>query len=240
MALPKNRQAVQQLLQELEPHVLGREGEGLSCLCGAAHCSAPVAEGIEPAGDRYPGQETVWALWKVRMKAHSNGSPWSCGLSYFVEAGELRAMFKRYFGDQDDRERPYNLAVDGADRVHSNLPAAVRIQENDKQIRFAFSWGREQSTAKQLIELGSRLLVGGEVYARVVALLETIQPEVYRGGPDPELPYESTWLLDYDAALVRAAAVASRIFFENGGVTTDHRGTVVTGIDIVFVKHEVK
>jgi hypothetical protein len=239
MALPKNRQAVQQLLRELEPRVLGKEHQGLSCNCGAAHCAAAVAERIKPGGDSYPGQETNWALWSVDMKAH-NGSDWSCGLSFFVEADELRAMFDRYFGEQNGTERPYKLDIDGANRVHAKLPIAVRIQENDDQIRFCFDWGREQSAAEQLHGLTRRLSAGSQAYERVVSLLKGFQPQIYRGGPDPELSHESTWLLDYHAALARASEVANHIFFQGGGSTSDHRGTVYTDLDVVFMKREVK
>lgn len=244
MALPKNRQAVQELLKELEPRIIGKEREGFSCNCGAVHCDTAVADEIRPAGDSYPGQETCWAIWSVHMKAHGQGSSWSCGLSAFIEADELDAMFSRYFGDQDEGECAYKLAVDGETRVRAALPVAVRIQENDSQMRFSFSWGREQRAAERLEALQSivrrRLPAGSEAYLRVVSILEAIRPEIYRGGPDPELPHESTWHLDYDASLRRAAATAHHVFFQNGESFSDHQGTVYTRVDVVFMKHEVK
>lgn len=244
MALPKNRQAVQALLRELEPRILGREHEGMTCNCGAVHCGAAVAESIDPAGDTYPGQEALWYLWSVRMKAHGEGSDWNCGLSFFMDVDELDAMFRRYFGDQNGGDYPYRLEVDGASRVHEKMPAAVRIQENDNQIRFSFSWGREQDTAGQLDKLYNsnprRMPAGSEAFKRVVTLLGSIQPEVYRGGPDPELPHESRWHLDYSTALKHAAAVANHIFFQNMGSTYDRRGAVHTNADVVFMKVGVK
>ncbi|HET6746958.1 MAG TPA: hypothetical protein VFH06_02535 [Candidatus Saccharimonadales bacterium] len=241
MALPKNRQAVQALLKELEPRVLGKERPGFSCNCGVVHCPTAVAEKIEPGGDNYPGQETNWALWSVSMKAHA-GSNWSCGLSFFVEADELEAMFARHFGDQSDIEYPYSLSTNGKDRVYAQLSAAVRIQENDEQIRFCFDWGREQETAEYLKEYWNsrRVPAGTEAYRRIVSLLEDLQPETYRGGPDPELPHESTWLLDYRTALVRASKEANHIFLQGGGSFTDHRGTVYTDLDVAFMRREVQ
>jgi hypothetical protein len=244
MALAKNRQAVQELIKELEPLILGREREGFSCGCGAIHCGTAVAEAIIPAGDSYPGQETMWYLWSVQMKTHGEGSDWSCGLSFFVESNELEAMFNRYFGDQKEEEQSYKIEVDGADRVYEGLPAAVRINENDDQIRFSFSWGREQDTAKLLDKLYGnnprRMPAGSEAYIRIVSLLEAIQLEVYRGGPDPELPHESKWHLDYKSALARALEIANHIFFQNMGKTYDWRGEAYTNTDVVFMKHSVK
>lgn len=244
MALPKNRKAVKELMKELGTRILGKEQEGLTCKCGAVHCGAAIAVAIKPAGDTYPGQETKWQLWSVHMKAHGEGSDWSCGLSFFMDADELDAMFKRCFGDQKEEEGSYKLKVDGADRVYANLPAAVSIQENDKQMRFSFSWGREQDTAEQLNNLYRsnplRMPAGSQAFMQVVSLLEAIQPEVYRGGPDPELAHESAWHLNYNTALVHARAIANHIFFQNMGVTYDWRGEARTSTRIVFMKHEVK
>lgn len=244
MALPKNRQAVQELLRELEPMILGKEHEGFTCDCGAIHSGAAKAVAIDPAGDTYPGQEILWYMWRVDMQAHDKGSDWSCGLSSFLDADELKTMFKRYFGEQEREESPYNLKVDGADRVHANLSAAVRVQENDSQIRFSFSWGREQDIAIQLGAIdrrnSRRKPAGSEAFLNIVNLLGNIQPEVYHGGPDPELAHESKWHLQYKPVLEEASSVANHIFFQNIGSTTDYRGKVCTSADVVFMKHEVR
>jgi hypothetical protein len=162
------------------------------------------------------------------MKARGTGSDWSCGLSSFVDAKELDAMFKSSFGAQDDESSSYRLDVDGASRVYEGLPAAVRIQENDSQMRFSFSWGAEQEVARQLDELAEtsprRLPADSDGYARVLSILVAIRPEIYRGGPDPELAFEE---------------VAHHVFFQNGDVTYGGQGTAYAGLDVVFMKHAV-
>jgi len=240
MALPKNREAVQKILDELEPQILGQEQGGFTCNCGAVHSLAGIAVEIDPAGDTYPGQETLWRLWSVGIKPHDGSQPWSCSLSFFMNADKLDVMFKRYFGDQEEEGPLYQLEIDRADRVHADLPPAVRIQENDSQIRFSFSWGREQDAARELDKLYKsnprRMHAGSRSFKHTVSLLVAIQPEVYRGGPDPELPYESTWHLDYEMALKHAAEVANYIFFQNMDSILDWRGKVITNADVVFMK----
>lgn len=144
---------------------------------------------------------------------------------------------------QNDESSSYGLDVDGASRVYEGLPAAARIQENDSQMRFSFSWGREQEVARQLDELVEvyprRLPVGSDGYVHVLSVLETIQPEIYRGGPDPELASESKWHLDYVAALDHAREVAHHVFFQNGVMDYGVRGEAHVTLDVVFMKHGV-
>jgi len=243
MALPKNRPAVQALMKELEPRILGREREGFTCGCGAVKCGATIADNIMPGGDNYPGQEVSWPIWSVRMRTHETSS-WSCGLSEFIDRDELDAMFKRYFGEPAVFVEMYRPDVSGYDRVSMDLPAAVRIQENDSQIRFSFDWGREQYTSEEIYDLyrmnGHEFPVNSEAYIRVVALLEAIEPEVYLGGPDPELPYESTWHLDYVGSLQRAAVESNYMFFQ--GFTTSHIGDIDahTETAVIFAKYTFK
>lgn len=100
MALPENVQAVQALVEVLSPKVIGRELPGWSCCCGAVKGAAAIATEIQPAGDIYPGQETSWATWTVKMQpkpGEVNGG-WSCGLSDFVPAQELKELFEQHFG----------------------------------------------------------------------------------------------------------------------------------------------
>lgn len=239
MALKKNRKKVRAILKALEPRILGKELPGMTCSCGAVHCGDAVAERIDPGGDSYPGQETQWALWSVRMKAHDGGSDWSCGLSFFVEADELRELFSRHFGN-DKGENPYQLPISGADRVHKGLPAAVRIKENDHQIRFCVDWGREQEIARQLEELlqknPRRIDRQSSAFMAIVTLLEQLNPEQYLGGPPPELPSESTWHLDFFGKLEEAAGSAREIFTQNSGRSISWRGSVYTNADVAFVK----
>lgn len=106
MALQKNRQIVVKLLRVLEPRVLGQKRTGFSCNCGAISYGPAEAVCIDPAGDTYPGQETLWSLWSVRMSPHLENTgthDYSIGLDAFIPAKELKAMFKRYFDDQEDK-----------------------------------------------------------------------------------------------------------------------------------------
>jgi len=236
MALPKNRQAVQEILKELEPRVLGKERSELN--------QKAIAVAIIPAGDSYPGQEALWYIWTVKMEPLGESTSWSTDLSSFLSVTELDTLFNRYFDVQDTMDRTYRLDVDGVSRVDANLPPAVRIQENDDQMRFSFSWGREQLTAEQLYEIYQnsprRLTTHDEAHDHVISILSSIQPKVYRGGPDPELPHESTWHLDYETALAQATTVEDHLFFQS--LCTQSRDPVRAYIDtdIVFMKHEVK
>jgi hypothetical protein len=242
VALPENRQAVLSLLNELNPRILGLTHPAMSCGCGAVHGGAATAVKIDPAGDEYPGQETLWYLWSVEMKATNGGHDWSCGLTQFIDADEVKALFERHFGKQkrDESKGPYRPEVDGVERVHAGLPAAVRIMENDKQIRFAFSWGREQeaaATIEKVFEIGPRRLQAAtKAFELVTRLLSGLEPETYRGGPEPELPFESKWLLDYQSALEQAKVGANHIFFQNLGYHRDARGSVFEHGDVVFMK----
>jgi hypothetical protein len=97
--LLKNQQGVERILEIIRPRVIGRESSGFSCNCGAIHCPAATATSIEPAGDKYPGQEVLWFLWLVYMtpKKGHRGASWACGLSEFIPAEELDALFAEYF-----------------------------------------------------------------------------------------------------------------------------------------------
>jgi len=246
MALPKNRPAVQKLLKELEPLILGKEHKGMSCGCGAISSGRAKAVRIIPSGDSYPSQETHWWLWSVDMQPiDDKDSGWSGSLSSFIDSKQLKSMFGRYFSEQDQKEKnPYSLKIRGTDRLSLGLPTAVRIQENDNQIRFSFNWGYEQSTAARLFELylssGRRIYPENNSFAGIINLLKAIQPYVYSGGPDPELPYESNWLIDYNSALRLASTQVKYIFFQNLGHSGDEHGLIYIDMDVVFSKVEIK
>lgn len=247
MALPKNRQAVLAILEELKPRIIGQSRPGWSCNCGAIHAGPAVAVNIDPAGDEYPGQETQWYLWMVRMSEHPDNPldySYGCGLSEFVEAKELDALFKRYFGPARDEEYPYHLEISGDDRVHQGLLPAVRILENDQQIRFCFDWGRRQDAAAQLdkifLQSTQRIPAKSGEFAKAFAVLNVLDPETYIGGPEPELPFESKWRTDYAQALHEARNLATHMFFQGVGSTSVHRGNVYTHMDVVFMKVPVR
>ena len=250
MALPQNRSAVVAILETLkaDPRILGQKLKASSCGCGAIHLPSATAVEIDPSGDDYPGQESSWLCWSVSMKADDpmHGSDWSTDLTAFIPVEELDELFEKHFGpDLSGYDTSYDLPVHGADRVYRRLPAAVKIRENDNQIRFSIEFGKEQRTARKVQSMYSRLPHrvprGSEGFDKLVKLLKNLPVEVYRGGPDPELPFESTWHVGgYHNLLTLAAASADHLFFQNGGSTYDHRGSVVTHWDVVFMKHAVR
>jgi hypothetical protein len=247
MALPHNRKAVVSILGELKPRIIGKELPGFSCSCGAIKHDPATAVEVEPAGNSYPGQEELWFLWQVRMSHHPENPSildgYSVGLSRFVPLEELEKLFSAHFGENPRGENPYTLEVDGAERVHQGLPAAVRISEDGLQFRFAFDWGREQEVARELESVCQssppRIPAGTEAFARIIQLLRELRPEVYRGGPDPELPTENSWHLNYQEALNAAEAQANHVFFQNTTTTIDWRGGIFARADVVFMKVEV-
>ena len=100
MPLPENFKAVRELKEVLEPLIIGRELSGWSCCCGAITVADAIAVEIRPAGDIYPGQETQYVLWTVKMepKPGDNRPGWSCGISQFVPSEELKELFAQHFG----------------------------------------------------------------------------------------------------------------------------------------------
>ncbi len=249
MALPKNRPGVVAILQELGPRIVGQFYEGIRCNCSFVSYGPAVAVGIKPAGDYYPGQETKWVLWSVNMSYHPEDlkrqlDGYSLGLSEFVSDKELEQLFYKHFGnriwDTQDEENEYRLSVGGEKRCQLQLPPAVRINENDLQLRFNFNWGRAQEAGKQVLDLyyksHERMPVGSPQYRQLVKLLLGLKPEVYRGGPDPELPFESKWHLKYDSALGHALQVADHVFLQNLSESLGDQGEYVIDADVVFMK----
>lgn len=244
MALPKNRKAVEAILAEISPRIIGQKSDGFKCNCGAVHAGPATATAVVPAGGTYPGQEVFWYLWTVQMSYHPEDPKsiggWSWGISNYIPREELEEMFARHFGPDPEDVNLYQLEVSGADRFYHKLPVAVSIQETESQIRFSFDWGIEQDFAVYLNAVEK--LSPGRIqnshfhFNELVKQLGTLNPKVYLGGPDPELPFEPKWWTDYASALKYAAGIANHIFFQIGGTSTDRRGTVQTNGDVVFMK----
>ncbi len=236
MALPKNRKAVQALLSQLERLILGKKVAGSFCDDTIQHGDA-VAVAIIPTGDTNPGQEIKWHLWLVKMETHKSGYLYS-GLSLFVKPAVLDEMFDAYFAGQLP-ENPYRLDIDGAERVYLELPIAVCISENSEVLRFSFSFGREQKFAQKLDEAcwnhHSYVPSRSNDFQTLLRLLEGIKPTVYRGGADPELPYESEWLLDYKVAL-EIAKKAKFVLIQCASYVDNQHGQALTNGCVVFVK----
>lgn len=267
MALPKNRKAVRAILQEVGPRVIGEERGPLSCGCGAISHGPAVAVAVDPAGDSYPGQEAYWYLWSVRMAERDRapdafGYDYSTGLSGFIPVEELEEIFARHFEEAPEEEGLYLLEVRGDDRFHQGLPAAVRVQEGSYQTRFCFDWGVDQDAAEALKRLyltsPKRIPAGSESFQQIVEVLGGLDPEVYRGGPNPDvasrifrflarlMPFlkdsgifqplnESGWSMNYRKALKKAAQKADHIFFQNMASHWSHRGSAEAGADVAFM-----
>jgi len=237
MALPINRAAVNALLEQLEPLVLNKAHKGYRCNCGRCSAGRSKAEAIIPGGNSYPGQETLWSLWNVRMKCLERGKSWLCGLNTFVDGEEINEMFIHYFGPryrQDDN--PYKLEFSSQRRMAAGFKSAVRVEEtaSHRSINFYFDWGVEQSTPANLRRYFNRLITPADTpFNDVVAQLTLLQPSLYRGGPDPELPFESTWLLNYRAAINRAR-MASAVLFQNIELPPTPKNSV-SATEIVFL-----
>lgn len=233
MALPENRKAVLAVLKELNPLIVGKNHEGFGSY------GPSFAVSIEPAGDLYPGQEVMWPAWSVILQEiEDHLSYWTCSLSSFVETDELDKLFLRHFGNQAGYTNPYQLQVSDAQRFRSGLPPAVRIRMNSDEICFHFDWGTAQVSGKQLskiCEVSSGSIPASDSYFdQIVHILEKLDPEVYVGGPDPELPFESSWSLDYHAALARASQESKSVFFLSMGSLLYRGDEVFTNTDLYF------
>ena len=106
MALPENEAAVAAIVEEFTPRVIGQTLPGFSCCCGAVKGATATVVEIRPAGgDQYPGQETCWVVWTVKLQPNP-GEPnngWSTGLSQFIPVEEIKEIFRRHFGDRVDQ-----------------------------------------------------------------------------------------------------------------------------------------
>ncbi len=240
--LPQNREKVMELLNILTPLVIGKRREGFTCNCGAVHCGPGVAISIEPAGNEYSGQEAFWFVWRVNIQADET-EDWSCGLSDFVAAHELDKMFDDRFGNRMEYDNPYQIEPSGSDRVHEDLPPAVRIHETDAGIFFNIDWGRDQKIAVIVDGLGrvgpQRAPATSEKFQYLLEILERLEPVVYPGGPEPVMPFEVAWILDYQEALSKAR-VADHVCGFGGMSCGDHRGFVIAETRFAFIKHPIK
>lgn len=239
MALPKNRPAILAILAEISPRILGQKREGFSCNCGAIHCGPATAVGIVPGGNEYPGQEVSAACWTVEMRYHPedsrNHSGYGLCLSAFISYNELDAVFEHHFGNQKEVVNEYRQKISSSDRAKYLFDPVVRILDNQYQTRFCFSWGNLQSFAKETVDIYQssqrRNSRDSVTFKKIVKMLSTLSPEVYAGGPEPELLFEPKWLMDYKEAL-KTAASADHLFFQNIASFNEFE----TDMDIVFMK----
>lgn len=105
MPLPENINAVRALEEVLKPMIIGRELSGWACCCGAVQGADAIAVEIRPGGNTYPGQETEYIFWTVKMKPKPGDTRpgWSCGISTFIPGGELEELFAQHFGEVANR-----------------------------------------------------------------------------------------------------------------------------------------
>lgn len=247
MALPKNRQGVLALLKIFNERILGQTRPAMGCNCGQIHFGEATAVEVVPGGDEYPGQETHPVLWSVHMSEHPDIAgeySYGCGLGEFIEYEELEKLFNEHLGTNRSEKNPYRLPIDGIDRVDCNLRAAVRIMDNANQTRFCFDWGADQELAQRLMEIinsaeslsGRNILPTQHAFRDIIRELQAINPAVYKGGPDPELHFESRWLLNYQAAIIADVKLSDHIFVQNCGSVINRNGRFLVSTDIVFAK----
>lgn len=122
--------------------------------------------------------------------------------------------------------------------MKKNLSSAVRISENDTQIRFCFSWGKEQVTAKQLESVFLKTLQSDDrdLLNYVFYLLKQLKPEVYVGGPNPILPTEPKWHLAFQEALLIAKNLCLSVSIQNIGSSYNSNVGGKSNTAVVFVK----
>lgn len=221
MALPNNRKAVLEILDVLEPKLLGN-------MIGNY-----VAVEIVPGGDDSPGAEMYWNTWHilVRMGEPGHEEYDLKGLASFpaiVSTKDLDSLFGSKFRSAKviSAEAAQYDPTDEMIRIMLGDPAAVAIADNSRRISFRFSWGREQETGEAIDTISrrySRIHSSLDtVFAEVLALLKQISPVTYKGGPEPEYSFESHWLMDYELALKIAVAAKSMTVT---GVVTSVRGS---------------
>lgn len=102
MPLPENKQAVVELKNELEKRILGAELPRVSCCCGTIRSGPAKPVEVVPGGERYPGQETDFTMWSVRMRDVRSREPardynYSTGLTSFIDRRELEMLFTARF-----------------------------------------------------------------------------------------------------------------------------------------------
>lgn len=248
MALPHNREGVKEILKTIEPLIVGKERSSSSCCCGTMQLSTAIANFIEPGGDLNPGGEINYWNWKVYMKSKDpSGNSWWCGISQFIPRAELEELFSKYF-IKTKEENPYKLKIRSEERIAKNLPTALRISEKKESIFFEIDWGRDQRIAQDLYKIYTsdnyskrKVLYGDPLYEKIIKLLRSIAPEVYLGGPPPELPFESTWRTDYVQVLKEIESDKYKEIYM-GSFTTLWSGmtgkTSYLFLDISFFKKE--
>jgi hypothetical protein len=203
MALPENRNAVAAIHKHLH-HVL------------VGHRYAPKPEMhlmpgqtvfLIPPGDDYPGQEVQWELWTLLVREYGARPEvpydYQVSITEFLAPSYLDELFESHFGkDIKPIPNPYIPEVVGVERVLEYLPMTVAAKDNEWHTKLFIHWGDESEAAREVTETLNRALICtisviDASYAHILDTLKSLQPEVFRGGPDPELPFESRWLLDY-------------------------------------------
>ncbi len=197
----ENRRRVQDILELVRPRVVGQGTRDF------------VATDVDPGDDAYPGHEMDWASWSVHTRGtETDSTHLILGLSYFIAMEELNRIFESHFGAQEAvwarrRSDPrYRLEVVGVERALAQLPMAVAIQDRREFTRFLIEWGANQKEAQEFKQLYEELHLakiggGNQNHRNVISRLQTLQPLVYARGPEPVLPFESNWLINYPDAL---------------------------------------
>ncbi len=221
MALPANRKHVTQLLEILKPRIIGQV------------CDGQRAIDIIPGGNSYPGDEVLSSSWSVALDSGN-----SAGLSCLIDCSELESLFKKHFDSTKVPNNPYRLEVSGGMRVSFSLPVALSIWETKKQIRFCFDWGKDYEKGMEV--LGSRksfksIPHASSRFSKMIKSMKTLEPMIYAGGPEPELPFEYQWLTDYHDALAIAEA-AKEAFFQNLCGGSEIKAGCFYSYDLAFMK----
>jgi hypothetical protein len=246
MALPKNRAAVKAIYDLITPRILGQELPASGCSCGCISHGPAVAVKVIPDGDSMPGYE-VQPWWSVRMAQHpEKPTRGQQGIYYvdincFIPRSELEVLFEHHFGKNPKITHDYKLPIAGESRWKAGLNVAVSIRDNEELLTFDFDWGREQAIAKKLGEIADtapkRILAGSEPFQQVLKLLSKLNPDVYAGGPEPELPFESYWLTNYQEALQRAQAKDVHHMLVGIGRTHMQHYTISGSGTVTFLKN---
>jgi hypothetical protein len=235
MALPNNRKAVLEILDVLEPKLLGNMIGGY------------VAVEIIPGGDLSAGSESYWDTWHILVRKGKPGQEEyeQKQLSSFpaiISVKELDALFAGKFRSTREISAEaslYDPPMEDGLRARMGAACIVAIADNSRRISFRFSWGKEQDAAG-VVDAISRRYSGTHSgsdhgFVQVMDALKSISPDVYKGGPDPEYSFESHWLTDYERAL-KIAAAANQMTITGVGSSLTASGNYKISATITFFK----
>ncbi len=207
MALPQNRLAIMEILNQITPRIIGKAKEIVHESSDYHLCQHATAIDIIPAGDEYPGQEIFWYLWSVVLTCEFQHETctFHLKLSDFLAEKEIEDLFDTFFPDADPLDRPYEPVIETEERLDQRLRPAVRIKDNKYSTVFYIDWGKSQLAAS-LVEIvykygPSKIMQNSLLFWILLGILRTINSEVYKGGPEPVLLHESFWLPYYVPAL---------------------------------------